>query len=942
MKRVLVVLIGVVPMGVFANQALAVATAVDPGGGYIEVCKAANPALHGNYNFSVWDSFTTDGEGTPTNLVTNAISLTPGTCTSPIAVDPGKVTVTETGGTLGLNTAGNTAVDNSFFTTTATGVGQNSAPTGSFDGKWTYNVTVPAGGPQSVVTVTFTNTLVTGDVEVCKLIAPTSGLSGNWQFTIMGANSFSTTVTVAAGDCSSPIVVPAGRVLVQETGDAAENVTAITATQIAGNVNAIVGPNAGPSADLPTARVVAAVSVGDATNQTIVKFTNDNVRLKLCKYVDAGTPAGTYNFALSSTGNAGPNTVPATASLTATTANNSPANAVCTIIGTYRAGTTVTLTEGIVPGQKVNSITTTPTTNVGGGSTIVPGSLSLPNRTVQVVLGAGETVVYYENAPAGNGLLKLCANAPLGTVTEFTSGLNVGSSPAAVTEGPDGNVWFADRGTTKAIGRITTSGAITEFNLPSTSNPADIEEGPDGNLWFTDQGTPVAIGRISPAGVVTEFRTGLNAGSLPNGLAVGPDGNLWFADRGTTKAIGNITPAGVITEFTLPSTSSPRGIAAGRDGNLWFTDAGTPRQIGRMTTSGTITFFSAGLNAGSSPRAIDLGPNGDLWFNDMGTTKAIGRITTGGTIAEFSSGLNAGSAPGDIAPGPDGNVWFTDRGTTPALGRITPTGTITESGDALPTGSSPRGLAIGPDDNLWFGDDGATKAIGRFTIAGPFNFTVGTQTVTVPNGQCAIVGTFPYDTSLNITEAAVTNITVASIMAVPQFVQVLEGSPPAPVNTNQPVLTNVNLTARSATVTTSEGSATEVTYTNIDPPSSSGGGAGSGSGNAGGSGGAGGLIIGINTSVSTPAVVPTSVGISLGTTAGSTTNNAAVKAELAQAAKLAKLKTTLKLDKKQLKQLRAKLNATKNHEKKSHLKTQIRALKAREAKTAQQIVKAHS
>ncbi len=441
MKRFLVVLIGVVSMGVFANQALATAYA-DPGGGYIEVCKAANPALHGSFNFSVWDSFTTDGSGNPTNLVTSAISLTPGTCTSPIAVDPGKVSVTETGGTLGLNNAGQTAVDNSFFTTTATAVGQNSAPTGSFDGKWTYNVTVPAGGPQSVVTVTFTNTLVTGDVEVCKVLAPTSGLSGNWQFTITGANAFSQTVTVAGGDCSAPVVVPAGRVLVQEVGDAAENVTAITATQIAGNVNAIVGPLAGPSADLPNAKVVAAVSVGDATNQTIVKFTNDSVRFKLCKWIDSATSAGTYNFALSSTGNAGPNTVPATASLTATSANNSTANAVCTIIGTFRAGTTVTITEGLVAGQKVNSITATPSpTNTSGSLTIVPGSLSLPNRTVQVVLGAGETVVYYENGPAAKGDFKLCKAAgvngdptiPAGTLFPFTLTPVGGGAPISVS-----------------------------------------------------------------------------------------------------------------------------------------------------------------------------------------------------------------------------------------------------------------------------------------------------------------------------------------------------------------------------------------------------------------------------------------------------------------------------------------------------------------------------
>ena len=242
-----------------------------------------------------------------------------------------------------------------------------------------------------------------------------------------------------------------------------------------------------------------------------------------------------------------------------------------------------------------------------------------------------------------------------------------------------------------------------------------------------------------------------------------------------------------------------------------------------MTTSGTVTNFSAGLNTGSSPRAIDVGPDGNLWFNDMGTTKAIGRITTSGTITEFSQGLNAGSAPADIAPGPDGNVWFNDR--AGALGRITPSGSITESSDGLPAGSSPRGLALGPDNNMWFGDDGTTKAIGRLAIAGPFTFTVGTRTVTVPPGACTIVGTFPYDTSLAITEATVPNITVTSITAVPQFVQVLEGTPPAAVNTGQPTLTNVNLTTRSASVTIGENNTTEVTFTNKDPaPGSDAGG----------------------------------------------------------------------------------------------------------------------
>ncbi len=126
--------------------------------------------------------------------------------------------------------------------------------------------------------------------------------------------------------------------------------------------------------------------------------------------------------------------------------------------------------------------------------------------------------------------------------------------------GADGNVWFADHGTTPSIGEINpATGAITEYNLAANggnpgstpSAPPAIAAGPDGNIWFTDEGPTKAIGRITTGGAVTEFNTGLPAGSVPFGIGAGPDGNIWFTDRSTTApAIGRITPSGVITEFT--------------------------------------------------------------------------------------------------------------------------------------------------------------------------------------------------------------------------------------------------------------------------------------------------------------------------------------------------------------------------------------------------------
>jgi len=311
--------------------------------------------------------------------------------------------------------------------------------------------------------------------------------------------------------------------------------------------------------------------------------------------------------------------------------------------------------------------------------------------------------------------------APLGVIADF--GLSGTSSPRAIVAGPDGNLWFNDMGTPKAIGRITPSGAVTEFTagLNVGSAPADLAAGADGNVWFGDRGTSGAIGRITSSGTITEFSSGLAAGSSPRGLAAGPDGNIWFGDDGTTKAIGRITPGGTITEFTtgLSAGSSPTGLATGPDGNVWFTDKGSPKAIGRITPSGTITEFS--LPATSAPADIEPGADGNLWFTDQGTPKAIGRITPSGTITEFTTGLTSSNLPNGIAPGADGNVWFADRGTgaTPvkAIGRITPSGTITEF--SMPGTSSPRGVSPGADGNLWFTDAGTPKQIGQFGLGAP-------------------------------------------------------------------------------------------------------------------------------------------------------------------------------------------------------------------------------
>ena len=109
--------------------------------------------------------------------------------------------------------------------------------------------------------------------------------------------------------------------------------------------------------------------------------------------------------------------------------------------------------------------------------------------------------------------------------------------------------------------------SLSEYPTPATgsSSPAGITRGPDGALWFTEtKGN--AIGRASITGVITAYPLP-TASSAPSGIALGPDGNLWFTETSGNK-IGRITPAGIISEYPVPTAGS------GPNGIVWASDVG--------------------------------------------------------------------------------------------------------------------------------------------------------------------------------------------------------------------------------------------------------------------------------------------------------------------------------------------------------------------------------
>jgi streptogramin lyase len=272
-------------------------------------------------------------------------------------------------------------------------------------------------------------------------------------------------------------------------------------------------------------------------------------------------------------------------------------------------------------------------------------------------------------------------------------------SAGGITQGPDGNVWFVEYAPNR-IGRITPSGAVTEFAIRgSYGSPNGIVTGPDGNLWFTLE--TGAIARMDPGTHgVTEFPTGFFG---PDSITVGPDGNLWFTGL-DTDTVWRITTDGTITPFTIPGFYQHAFITSGPDDNLWFTEIDVSGTIWRLTTDGAATRFTG---VGGQPEGITAGPDGSLWFT---AGDVVGKITTTGVITEYLIPWPYSFALG-ITPDPSGYLWFADG--TERIGRVDLLGNIVSI--RTPTRQShPEGIVRATDGRLWFIEDQASS-IGRLT-----------------------------------------------------------------------------------------------------------------------------------------------------------------------------------------------------------------------------------
>ncbi len=205
----------------------------------------------------------------------------------------------------------------------------------------------------------------------------------------------------------------------------------------------------------------------------------------------------------------------------------------------------------------------------------IPTALSAP---MGITAGPDGNLWFTENQTNKIGRI-----TPTGAFTEFP--IATAGFPGGIAAGPCGDgtrcLWFTER-IGNRINRMTTAGVITGFPVPTAGGfPDGITEGKDGNMWFAEAAGK--IGRITPAGVITEFVVP-TANSQPSGIASSADTTLWYTQNSTNK-IGTVVPP-VTPTTPLPPPPASQAVYTAPAGQL------PPAAIEQVDTAGS-TFEKA-------------------------------------------------------------------------------------------------------------------------------------------------------------------------------------------------------------------------------------------------------------------------------------------------------------------------------------------------------------
>ena len=277
-------------------------------------------------------------------------------------------------------------------------------------------------------------------------------------------------------------------------------------------------------------------------------------------------------------------------------------------------------------------------------------------------------------------------------------------------ESPDGAIWWTGMWAS-LVGRLyPNTGAMQEYQLPSSARPHSIVPDADGFIWYTGNSNGT-IGRLNPAdGSIKEYPTRARD---PHTAVLHPNGNLYFTSQ-HSNMLGRLNPAtGELIE--IETRKKPYGIKAGKAGDLFIAYNGT-NAIGRMHPDTLSVRYYDIPDAATRIRRLDVDSDENVWFVNSSLGK-VGKLEVDtGKVTQWNSPSGPTSHPYSMTVIND-IIWYNESGMRPdALVRFDPAKEQFQSW-AVPSG-------IGIIRHTWETQDGdllihqsSSNRVGRVRIA---------------------------------------------------------------------------------------------------------------------------------------------------------------------------------------------------------------------------------
>lgn len=201
---------------------------------------------------------------------------------------------------------------------------------------------------------------------------------------------------------------------------------------------------------------------------------------------------------------------------------------------------------------------------IGASRRIVEYAIPTANSKPLDITRGPDGAMWFTESAAG----KIGRAAADGTVTEYTVGSDA-TEPTALITGPDKAIWFTEVGAGQ-IGRLTMRGTVRHFTAGPGHLSGVMTIAKDNALWFNKDTT---VTRMTMSGALTEFA--LPSGVFATGAIFGSSrGGVYLGaiKRNGIGAIVSVSSTGATHEYDLPQEHLlPIELAQAPSGAFWMT-----------------------------------------------------------------------------------------------------------------------------------------------------------------------------------------------------------------------------------------------------------------------------------------------------------------------------------------------------------------------------------